>query len=341
MPPVEICAAASIAVQRRRLPDSAAARPTDQRHGGCDMLGRPLGVQSSDHHPRSAHMKRGEATRGHVAALVSGAKAIEIKVTIPDAQVDSTLARFGLTVDNDEERYIYFFDTLELDLHRAGIIARARRVVGDQHDSTVKFRPVEPESVAARWQTFRDFKIEADASEKRVTKSASFSMPVAKGLIKRIAAGDKKIQALFTRDQETFLVGMANRKIDFSRLVVYGPLRAHRWRFDDPGCPWPITAELWEREDGARMMETSIKAPAIQAAAALGGFMGFLAEFGAERDLEEQAKTRWAFDYYVTKQGKHQAQAATGKAQVAATNAAKAGTAERPRRRSHNTRRSR
>src|SRR5215470_10851547 len=120
-------------------------------------------------------MERGEATRGKVAALVSGANSIEIKVTIPEAQVDSTLARFGLTVDNDEERYIYFFDTPDLALQQAGIIARARRVVGNQHDSTVKFRPVQPELVSPKWHTFRDFKIEADASEKGVTKSASFS----------------------------------------------------------------------------------------------------------------------------------------------------------------------
>jgi len=249
-------------------------------------------------------MERGQATRGRVAALVSGANAIEIKVTIPEAQVDSTLARFGLTVDNDEERYIYFYDTPELDLLRAGIITRARRVVGDQHDSTVKFRPVIPELVPSRWKTFPLFKIEADASEKGVTKSASFSVPVAKGLIKRIAAGDKAIGDLFTKDQQAFLLGMANRKIDFSRMAVFGPLRAHRWKFDDPGCPWPITAELWEREDGARLMEASIKTPVIQAAAALGGFMAFLAEFGAERDVDEQAKTRWALEYYAAKHRK-------------------------------------
>jgi hypothetical protein len=246
-------------------------------------------------------MERGEATRGKVAAMVSGAGGIEIKVTIPERQVDSTLVRFNLTVDNDEERYIYFYDTPELDLHKAGIITRARRVVGDRHDSTVKFRPVIPDRVAARWHEFPDFKIEADASEKGVTKSASFSMPVPKGVIKKIAAGAKPVGELFTKDQQAFLLGMSNRRIDYSRMMVFGPIRAHRWKIDDPGCPWPITAELWEREDGARMMEASIKAPVVQAAAAMGGFMAFLAEFGAERDTEEQAKTRWALDYYTAK----------------------------------------
>jgi len=246
-------------------------------------------------------MERGSATRGKVAALVSGANSIEIKVTIPESQVDSSLARFGLTIANDEERYVYFYDTPDLDLHRAGIITRARRVVGDQHDSTVKFRPVIPDHVASKWRTFSDFKIEADASEKGVTKSASFSMPVRKGVIKRIAAGEIAIEELFTKDQQAFLLSMANRNIDFSTMMVFGPLRAHRWKFEDPGCPWPITAEVWVREDGARMMEASIKAPVVQAAAAMGGFTAFLAEFGAERDVEEQAKTRWALMYYAEK----------------------------------------
>jgi hypothetical protein len=85
---------------------------------------------------------------------------------------------------------------------------------------------------------------------------------------------------------------------------VLGPLRAHRWRFEDPACPWPITAELWIREDRQRMMEMSIKAPAVQAAAAVGGFMAFLAEVGAERDKEQQTKTRWALSYYAGKLAK-------------------------------------
>src|SRR5215510_4360230 len=268
---------------------------------------------------------RGEATRGKVAALVSGANTIEIKATIPESQVDSTLARFGLTIANEQERYIYFYDTPDLDLNKAGIITRARRVVGDDHDSTVKFRPVIPDQVAAKWRTFPLFKIEADASEKGVVKSASFSMEVPKGVIKRIAAGDKPISELFTKDQQAFLLGMANRNIDFSKLHVLGPLRAHRWKFEDPGCPWPITAELWVREDGARLMEASIKTPVVQAAAAMAGFMAFLAEFGAERDIEEQAKTRWALEYYADKLRK----ARTGRAAGAATVAPVAKSAKR------------
>jgi hypothetical protein len=249
-------------------------------------------------------VERGAKTRGRVALAMAGADAIEIKATIPDHQIVEALKRYKLTPRNDEERYIYFFDTPKLHLLDAGIIMRARRIVGDAHDSTVKFRPVEPSSVGEEWRKFRDFKVEADASEKGLVKSASFSMPASKGLIKRVAVGKRPIRELLTPEQRAFIEKTAKRKIDFDTLVVLGPLRAHRWRFEDPGCPWPITAELWIREDRQRMMEMSIKAPAVQAAAAVGGFMAFLAEVGAERDNEQQTKTRWALSYYAGKHAK-------------------------------------
>ena len=49
------------------------------------------------------------------------------------------------------------------------------------------------------------------------------------------------------------------------------------------------------------MMEFSIKAPAVQAAVAIAGFMAFLAEVGAEKNAEEQTKTRWALALPPTK----------------------------------------
>jgi hypothetical protein len=277
-------------------------------------------------------MERGAATRSKVAKAVAGAEAIEIKATIPNHQIRQALARFHLNASNDEERYIYFFDTPKLDLLGAGIIARARRVVGDAHDSTVKFRPVNPAEVGPKWRKYRDFKIEADASESSLVKSASFSMPVAKGLIKRAAGGRKPIADLFTEEQEAFIQAMAGRAIDFARLAVLGPLLAQRWQFEDPGCPWPITAELWRRGDGKRLMEVSIKAPVVQAAAAVGGFMAFLAEVGAERDRNEQTKTRWALDYYIARLARAPAHKAvankTAKRKTAKSKTAKSKTAK-------------
>jgi hypothetical protein len=241
---------------------------------------------------------RGAATRDRIGRQVAGVDAIEIKVTIPDAQIEGALNRYQLTVDNDQERFIYFFDTPDLALFKSGMIARARRIVGDAHDSTVKFRPVVPAEVPANWRAFDSFKLEADASETSMTKSASLTMPVEKGLIKQVVAGEKSIGKLFAKEQREFLSAIGGQEFEWDALSILGPLHAHRWKFEDPACPWEITAELWKRVDGARLMEMSIKCPVVQAAAAIAGFMAFLAEVGAERDLEQQTKTRWALDHH-------------------------------------------
>jgi hypothetical protein len=234
------------------------------------------------------------STRDHVARQVAGSTGIEVKATIPNDQVDAALRRFNLTVDNDQERYIYFFDTPTLDLLEVGIIARARRIVGDQHDSTVKFRPVVPSDIPPEWVKVKGFKLEADASEKGVVRSASLTVPVEKGLIKRVVAGKRPVEELFSKRQEEFLAAMGGKPVPFDQLTIFGPLEAHRWQLVDAACPWPITVELWRRSDGSQLMETSIKAPVAQAAAAMAGFMAFLAEIGAEKDLQQQTKTRWA-----------------------------------------------
>ena len=110
-------------------------------------------------------MANGEDTRGQVARTMAGAEGVEIKATIPHKQVDAALELYGSKLDGNE-RFIYFFDTPDLELFEAGIIARARRIVGSVHDSTIKFRPVVPESVPAMWRKKSGFKIEADASQK-------------------------------------------------------------------------------------------------------------------------------------------------------------------------------
>ncbi|MFO0888109.1 MAG: hypothetical protein U0790_03065 [Isosphaeraceae bacterium] len=245
-------------------------------------------------------MASGETTRGQVAKTMAGVTDVEIKATVPSHQVDVALEHYRLSLDGGE-RYIYFYDTPELEGFEQGIIARSRRIVGGQHDSTIKFRPVEPSMIPALWQKYSGFKIEADASDKGVVKSASLTMPVAKGLIKRVAAGKNPVSDLFTQEQLLFLFSLANKRINYERAVVLGPVRAWRWKYVDEGLPWPITGELWRRDDGERLFEVSIKVPVAQAAAATAGFMAFLAEVGAERDTGQQAKTRWTLEYEARK----------------------------------------
>jgi len=270
-------------------------------------------------------VERGAATKGKVAKTVAGADDVELKATIPHKQIHWGLRRYNLTKANDQERHIYFFDTPDLELFHAGIVLRARRIIGGDHDSTVKLRPVDPAKVPAKWKKYAGFKIEADAGEKGVVKSASLTMPVAKGVIKRVAEGKLGVAALLTEEQRRFLLEMMKLELDLARLLIMGPMQAQRWKFSDPALPWPITAELWRRDDGELIFEASIKAPVEQAAVAAGGFLAHLAEIGAERDHAQEAKTRWALEHYAGKsRGKGTKPAGGTTAKVAAKGLAKA-----------------
>jgi len=46
------------------------------------------------------------------------------------------------------------------------------------------------------------------------------------------------------------------------------------------------------------MMEVAIKVPVVKPAVGTAGFLAFLAEAGAERDLAQQTQTRWALQYH-------------------------------------------
>lgn len=148
------------------------------------------------------------------------------------------------------ERFIYFFDTPALDLSNAGIVARPVPSVGKEHDSTVKARPVVPEKVSTDW-SLPGSRWKGRQRERRGRIEQSLSMPSRKeGLIKAVLAGEKKIVKLFAREQEAFVAELVKGKMDYSTVAILGPLHAQRWKLEDRGCPWPITAELWRREDG-------------------------------------------------------------------------------------------
>jgi hypothetical protein len=250
-------------------------------------------------------MQNAAESRGRVGKLVAGADTVEVKATIAHERAKRGLKHLDLSERNAERRFIYFFDTPSLALFDAGIIARARRILDKQHDSTIKVRPVQAERVPAKWRKESGFKIEADVGEKNgkpsIVLSASLTKPVAKGRIKDVEAEKAALTALFGKTQELFLAEMATVRYELAKLAVLGPIESWCWKFNHPGLPWPVSAELWKRGDGATILEVSTRVQVAQAAVANAGFFAFLAELGAERDNAQQMKTRWALDYFARK----------------------------------------
>src|SRR5262249_54046923 len=95
--------------------------------------------------------------------LVKGSDSIELKLTLPERSYRSAARQLGFDPLEAQIRQVFFFDTPDLDLNQAGIVARARRIQGRPHDSVVKLRPVVPADMPAKLRALPEFVVEVDA----------------------------------------------------------------------------------------------------------------------------------------------------------------------------------
>jgi hypothetical protein len=245
-------------------------------------------------------MERPTAGRaGQAAKATAGTEAVEVKATVVDRDEARALRKLAIERKDGQPRRIFFYDTHALDLYRSGVALRAREMDGDECDSTVKIRPVEPKHVAARWREEKGFKIEADVVGADVIRSASFSVAQNRKELDEVAGGARAIAKLFSCDQEAFLAEMARVPVDFAKLVPLGPVAVLRWKCRHDGFPYyELCVEEWRLPDRRDVIEISIKAKQPEAAAAQAALEGFLVELGIERETREQTKTRTALEYF-------------------------------------------
>ena len=83
-------------------------------------------------------------------------------MTIPVASHRATIRGLPLDPVEAEPRQIFFFDTPDLALDRAGVVVRARRIAGGRADTVVKLRPVVPDQLPAELRQNAAFNVELD-----------------------------------------------------------------------------------------------------------------------------------------------------------------------------------
>ena len=95
--------------------------------------------------------------------LAKDADSVELKLTVPEADHASTVSALGMDPLQAQIRQVFFFDTPELALDKAGVVVRARRIQGKGDDSVVKLRPVVPGELPAALRESPTFRVEVDA----------------------------------------------------------------------------------------------------------------------------------------------------------------------------------
>jgi hypothetical protein len=229
--------------------------------------------------------------------LVKGADSIELKLTLPEGSYRSAAAALGVDPLDAQIRQVFFFDTPNLDLNQAGIVARARRVQGRGDDSVVKLRPVVPAELPEELRRMPEFVVEVDALPGGYVCSASLK-GVPQTDVRETLSSGKALRKIFSKPQRAFFADYAPSGLNLDDLEVLGPIFVLKLKLSPKTFDRRIVAEMWLYPDGTRIVELSTKCLPGEGLDVAERAREFLASKGISLEGEQQTKTKTALEFF-------------------------------------------
>jgi hypothetical protein len=230
--------------------------------------------------------------------LMQDADSVELKLTVPEASHRSAIAALGLDPLDVQVRQVYFFDTPDLALDRAGVVVRARRVQRKGADSVVKLRPVSPDGLAPELRRTPGFFVEVDAMPGGFVCSASLKGEAAPDAVKAAVAGERRLRKLFSKAQRAFFAEHAPEGVGLDDLSVLGPIFVLKLKSTPGERGRRLVTEMWLYPDGSRILELSTKCSTTEAFQVAAEGRAMLAARGVDLSGEQQTKTRKALEFF-------------------------------------------
>jgi len=230
--------------------------------------------------------------------LAKGADSIELKLTVPESDQQSAVAALGMDPLNAQLRQVFFFDTPDLALNKAGVVARARRIQGKGGDSVVKLRPVVPDELSTHLRRSPSLVVEVDAMPGGYVCSASLKAPRGIDDAREAAAGNRPIRKLFSKEQRAFFAKHAPADMTLDDLTVLGPINVLKLKFAPKGYGRTLVAEMWMYPDYSRILELSTKCATGEGFQVAAETKAYLAAQGIDLSGEQQTKTLKALQFF-------------------------------------------
>jgi len=231
-------------------------------------------------------------------ALANEADSVELKLTVPEVAQRSAVTALDIDPLEGQIRQVFFFDTPDLDLNKAGLVARARRTQGRADDTVVKVRPVVPHEIAPELRKLPDFGVEVDALPGGYVCSASYKGELEQPHVRDATLGRHPIRKLFSKGQRNFFGEHAPNKLEIDDLAVLGPINVFKLKFEPKGFNHRMVAELWLYPDGARILELSTKCAPNEAFQVAAEAKAFLSEHKIALSDEQETKTATALKFF-------------------------------------------
>ena len=239
-----------------------------------------------------------DAENAQLVSLIEAADSVELKLTVPDSDLRSAAAALGIDPLDARISQVYFFDTPELALNRAGVVARARRAQGKPEDSVVKLRPVVPQELPAEVRALSGFGVEVDAMPGGFVCSASMKRTLNSSIVRDVAFGRQPIRKLFSKDQRAFFAENAPDGLTIDDLSILGPILVLKAKFQPKEIGRRFVAELWLYPDFSRILELSTKCVPGEAFQVAAESRAYLTQHGVDLSGEQQTKTKRALEYF-------------------------------------------
>jgi hypothetical protein len=230
-------------------------------------------------------------------ALIKQADSVELKLTLPNAQRRALVNALDLDPLSAQIRQVFFFDTPDLALDRAGVVVRARRVQGRGDDTVVKLRPVVPASLRVHLRADPEMVVEVDAMPGGYMCSASLKGEDRSGT-RDVAAGREPVRKLFSKGQRAFYAEHAPDGVGLDDLTVLGPVTVFKLKFEPAELARRVVAELWFYPDGSQVVELSTKCAPAEALEVAIESRAFLVSKGVDLGGEQTTKTRTALEFF-------------------------------------------
>lgn len=228
--------------------------------------------------------------------LLREVDSVELKVTVPESARRSAVEALEMDPLEAQIRQVWFFDTPDLALERAGLVVRARRVQGRGDDSVVKLRPVVPGELPSELRALPGFLVEVDVLPGGYVCSATLRERHGDSRVREAVRGEARLRSLFTKAQRRYYADHAPEGLALDDLTPLGPINVMKLRFSPTGIDRRLVAELWAYPDGSRILELSTKCPPSEALTVGMEARAFLEERGIDLSAEQRTKTRTALE---------------------------------------------
>ena len=230
--------------------------------------------------------------------LLQGADSVELKVTVPEVAHRSTTATLGLDPIDAQIRHVYFLDTPDLRLSKAGVVVRARRIQGRGDDSVVKLRPVVPTDLPGEIRRSPNFNVEVDIVPGSYVCSATLKGKLPATAVRASVSGEQSLRKLFSKEQRAFFAEHAPDGLKFDDLSILGPIFVLKLKVVPETFGRGLVAEMWFYPDGSRILELSTKCHPTEVIAVTAELRRLLADKGVDITGEQQTKTKTALEFF-------------------------------------------